>query len=359
MTWQGWQRVENLHKLSRAQLLARLRGNGGQGHHQVQGEQHQGWRQLGRNDKVAWYCVECGAEHTNARLAKCRVCKAARPGYIPPPSKPRPIDSPEVKSVFQQLRLIEQDEKELAEMRDDLSPTPSPSPTLAEEKASLDRMLTEMVSNKVADICIAGVRKRLEDISQQMAVSQDLGTSITLRQALKRTRDLHSKMSINDNRDVEAAKAALAEAQTKLDTAIAKQAEHVAKFHAEEAKLVDALTKAEEKPKEQEVVVDADVFNRLQAMHATPEGRAAMAARGIKVDEDISPTQPGSQEASEREVEALVGRLPARLHAALAKRLAQPGVQSTLQPEGLRSRNQHRESSAERQSRLGSRSRTP
>ena len=84
-----------------------------------------------------------------------------------------------------------------------------------------------------------------------MAASQDLGTSITPRQALKRMRDLHAKTATTDSKVVEAAKVAMAAAQTKLDAAIAKQAE--ANFHTEEAKLLEALRKVEETPHREEL----------------------------------------------------------------------------------------------------------
>ena len=100
----------------------------------------------------------------------------------------------------------------------------------------------------------AGVRKRLDEIAQETAASQDLATSITLRQALKRTRDLRAKTQTTDNKEVEVAKAAMAAAQSKLDAVIAKQAEHTANFDAEEAKLLEALRKAEDTPTRQTTV---------------------------------------------------------------------------------------------------------
>ena len=155
---------------------------------------------------------------------------------------------------------------------------------------------------------------------------------------------------------------ALKTAQEQLDAARVKKADLDAEFGAEEAKLLNALKKAEAdtapvagkqgaQPSQattQGELTSAELLDRVVALAGTEEGRAAMAERGMVVappsvqaqqqqqhqqqqtgegKDDVPLTQKGTQDPSEKDLEMLVATLPAHLHARLAKRLAQPGVQ--------------------------------
>ena len=123
-------------------------------------------------------------------------------------------------------------------------------------------------------------------------------------------------------------------AQERLQLAHTRKANHEAAFQKEEAKLLEALQKAEpdQQPKPaQPVIADAALLDQVAAMASTAEGRAALAARGLvaaasPVHIEVAATQPGTEEATDREVEALVANLPRNLHGKLAARLVQAGV---------------------------------
>ena len=121
--------------------------------------------------------------------------------------------------------------------------------------------------------------------------------------------------------------------------------------------------------------MDADFLDKVAAAAQTVEGRAALAARGLTTTATagVPVAQSAAPEPQEADIERLIATFPQHLHAVLAKRLVQPGVQATPQPpdqqpqqpqpqpqqQQQRGREPTRESSSERRARLGSRSRSP
>ena len=109
-----------------------------------------------------------------------------------------------------------------------------------------------------------------------------LDTSITLWAALKNTRGIFDKATNRGLEDIESAEEAVRKAQEKLDTARAKRDERTNTFKAEEAKLLDALQKAEaetpgciEAPQAaatRPATGDVDVLDSVTAMLETPKG---------------------------------------------------------------------------------------
>ena len=160
---------------------------------------------------------------------------------------------------------------------------------------------------------------------------------------MKRTRDLHSKAIAADAKAISEAQQAVTAAQEKLDAANATKAQREQDFLAEEAKLLEALRKAEVEPapagqpaeripETHHAASETDLLNRIQAFVASAEGRAALAMRGIitssqptspphRGETEIPTAQVGDVSPSESDIEALGRCLPVAYHAGLAHRL--------------------------------------
>ena len=164
-----WQTVDDLVRLSKRQLIEKLRGTTGppptgstntqksaRGTKGIQPSDTNRWRtQKGTTAQkpTAWYCEGCGTDHHNLASSRCRLCKQERKGFQAPPPKARPIQSPAVQSVFAQLRLIEQDEREMEQEAavadaDATMATTEPSPGIAEE-AKLGTMHSPSVGQRL------------------------------------------------------------------------------------------------------------------------------------------------------------------------------------------------------------------
>ena len=94
-----------------------------------------------------------------------------------PQPKPSPIDTPEVRSVFAQIRLIEKDEEEITV--DNTRTNEAPTQPDGEGQPLAD--LADMIAYKMDETVIVGVRKRFKVRSQETATQEDLNISITLR----------------------------------------------------------------------------------------------------------------------------------------------------------------------------------
>ena len=226
-----------------------------------------------------------------------------------------------------------------------------------DEAEQLTQVLSRMEALHLGAEATAGVRARLAEIRARSSPQTSLASSITLRMALKNTRDIHEKAAKKDTRDIEAAQEALQKAQERLSAATDKRDARVVAFRAEEAKLLTALQKAEADTApaaaksgglpssivQQGALSTAELLDKVVALSCTEHGRAALAMRGLSTAPATShspmqfpATQEGTQEPTELEIERLVSTLPPHLHAGLAKRLVQPGVLD----------NQHRPKSA-------------
>ena len=347
----------------------------------------------------AWYCAACGTHHDNPKTRKCRHCSLQRAGHSPPAGKPRPIDSAGVQSVFTQLQMIE--DGEAAQQRDQMETTEAGDIRNlgCPEQERLERMLEDAVSLKLGEATIAEVKCRItkmEAAAQALAPKVALETSITLRTALKNTRELHEKANKSDDKAVETAEEGAKKAQEHLTAAQAKRDERVKTFKQEETKLLEALKKAETGPTPGQGTLhqppgqgtagltETALLDMITAFASTEEGRAALAVRGLATTQtahnqqhpaevDFQLTQDGAQEPNEQDIENLVRKLPKQFHAKLAHRLAQPGVQlAAPETAGTPSRpdakaaaarrgrpSESGETAEERRGRLGSRSRTP
>ena len=231
---------------------------------------------------------------------------------------------------------------------------PLPPNMVTPERQRLERLLADAESLHLGEAAIAEIQQRIKKVTQGAAAQQELSTSSTLRQALKATRAQHMRETQAADKEEEAADQALVKAQERLDAARKRKSDLDAEFGAEEAKLLQALKKAEEGAPEAAAqrseepsasatrpveLTTAELLDRVTALANTEEGRAAMAQSGLAVArahvaaDEVSPTQDGEQDPSDREIERLVATMPAHLHARLALRLAQPGVQASQDPQ--------------------------
>ena len=93
--------------------------------------------------------------------------------------------------------MIEEDEEALADSQNqDALMQPSPkqdvkAQTITDEKAILESMAAQMDAFKLGEEAKAGIKARLAELAVVTSPQANLASSITLRQALKRTRDLY------------------------------------------------------------------------------------------------------------------------------------------------------------------------
>ena len=366
---QQWQTVDALQQMTKRQLIDRIRGSdkGNNSLRDPKNTKHASWHRGNRGhtyqhqtlsqSNPTWFCSECGTSHNNPKATRCRECKSQRTGYEPPPPKLHPINTPAVQSVLAQLRIIEKDTADLAagaeadeamESQDVPEQDIQTFPSHEEEIAQLQQVLSSMEGLRMSAGATAGVKARLAELQALTSPQTSLASSITLRTALKHTRDMNDKADKEEVKSIEAAQEALRKAQARLDAAKAKRDIRIANFCKEEQKLLAAVDKAEADKAPQALhsaaaatpaqlpsnISNAEILDHVVALSRTAEGRAALTMRGFSTtpqhvgrDSEPPPTQEGAQDPSELEIEHLIATLPTNLHARLAKRLTQPGVQ--------------------------------
>ena len=181
-----------------------------------------------------------------------------------------------------------------------MAATPAVQPANESDVEQLEAMLAQMAVMKFAESMMAPVRAKLA-MAKTLAPKVALESSITLRTALKQTRDLHEKANSADEKAIEAAEEAVKKAQEHLTAVRTKKEERLDTFKQEESKLLAALQKAEEAEKAEGgyqgqtkpvpaapthlhgQVTETDVLDRVVLMAQTAEGRAVLAIRGLSV----------------------------------------------------------------------------